>query len=248
MITRFGVKMSKSKGNVISPATYIDRYGADATRCYLLFMAPPDHGGDWTDEGVEGVFRFLARLWRLAHEVAEECGVRSPEAPAEPPSPDDLELLRKTHWAIDKVTNELAGRFGFNTAIAAVMELLNECRRRREAVAPETLHFATASAASLIFPFAPHTSAEAYEMLTGERVWEVPWPDADPRYLERDEVEIVVQVNGRLRDRFQAAAASERQELESTARERERVRAHIDGREVVKVVVVPGKLVNFVVR
>jgi leucyl-tRNA synthetase len=248
MITRFGMKMSKSKGNVISPSTYIDEYGADATRAYILFMAPPDHGGDWTDKGVEGVHRFLTRLWRLARELAQESGARAPDAPAEPPSQDDLELLRKTHWAIDKVTNELAGRFGFNTAIAAVMELMNEIRGRREAVAPETLHFATASAASLIFPFAPHTSAEAYELLTGDRVWEIPWPDADPRYLERDEVEIVVQVNGRLRDRFQASAASERQELESTARERERVRAHIDGRDVVKVIVVPGKLVNFVVR
>ena len=113
--------------------------------------------------------------------------------------------MRKAHWAIDKVTNDMAGRFAFNTAIAAVMELVNEAYRRRETVKPATLHFATATAASLIFPFAPHTGAEVYELLTGERVWETPWPDADLRLLERDVVEIVVQVNGKVRDRVAGA-------------------------------------------
>ena len=115
--------------------------------------------------------------------------------------------MRKAHWAIDKVTNDMAGRFAFNTAIAAVMELVNEAYRRRDdASSPATLHFATATAASLIFPFAPHTGAEVYELLTGERVWEQPWPDADLALLERDVVEVVVQVNGKLRDRVQAPA------------------------------------------
>ena len=112
--------------------------------------------------------------------------------------------MRKAHWAIDKVTNDMAGRFAFNTAIAAVMELVNECYRRRSEVSPAALHFATATAASLIFPFAPHCGAEVYELLTGARVWEEPWPDADPALLERDTVELVVQVNGKLRDRVQA--------------------------------------------
>ena len=110
-----------------------------------------------------------------------------------------------------------------------------------------TLHFATATAASLIFPFAPHCGAEVYETLTGQRVWEEPWPDADPAMLERDTVELVVQVNGKLRDRVQAPAAASRDELEALART-PRLEAHVDGKEVVKVVVVPGKLVNFVVR
>jgi leucyl-tRNA synthetase len=142
----------------------------------------------------------------------------------------------------------MAGRFAFNTAIAAVMELVNEAYRRRSTVAPGTLHFATATAASLIFPFAPHTGAEVYAALTGDRVWETPWPDADLSLLERDVVEIVVQVNGKVRDRVQAPASASRDDLETMARERPNIVAHIDGKQVVKVIVVPSKLVNFVVR
>jgi leucyl-tRNA synthetase len=248
MITRDGAKMSKSKGNVISPVGYVERYGADTARCYILFIGPPDQDADWSDEGVEGVHRFLGRLWRLGVDVAADMGEPGPAlGPLEAPQGDDLELMRKAHWAIDKVTNDMAGRFAFNTAIAAVMELVNECYRRRNAVQSATLHFATATAASLIFPFAPHCGAEVYEALTGERVWEQPWPDADPALLERDTVELVVQVNGKLRDRVQAPAAASREELEALART-PRLEAQVDGKEVVKVVVVPGKLVNFVVR
>ena len=182
MITRDGAKMSKSKGNMISPAPYVERYGADTARSYILFIGPPDQDADWTDEGVEGVHRFLARLWRLGADVAEQTGAAARRwARWSRREGDDLELMRKAHWAIDKVTNDMAGRFAFNTAIAAVMELVNEAYRRRDAVSPATLHFATATAASLIFPFAPHTGAEVYELLTGERVWETPWPDADLR-------------------------------------------------------------------
>jgi leucyl-tRNA synthetase len=248
MITRDGAKMSKSKGNMISPAPYVERYGADTTRAYMLFIGPPDQDADWTDEGVEGVHRFLARLWRLGADVAEQTGQQPLLGPLEPPEGDDLELMRKAHWAIEKVTSDMAGRFAFNTAIAAVMELLNEAYRRRANASPATLHFAAATAASLIFPFAPHAGAEVYEMLTGERVWETPWPDADLSLLERDVVEVVVQVNGKLRDRVQASANATREELETLARDRPKVHAHIDGKEVIKVIVVPSKLVNFVVR
>ena len=129
MITRDGAKMSKSKGNVISPATYVDRYGADTARCYILFIGPPDQDADWSDEGVEGVHRFLARLWRLGVELGRGDA-------AEPPRPRrrgaTSRCMRKAHWAIDKVTNDMAGRFAFNTAIAAVMELVNEFYRHRE--------------------------------------------------------------------------------------------------------------------
>ena len=248
MITREGAKMSKSKGNVISPVGYIERYGADTARCYILFIGPPDQDADWSDEGVEGVHRFLGRLWRLGVDVAELTGEPGPPlGPLEVPEGVDLELMRKAHWAIDKVTHDMAGRFAFNTAIAAVMELVNECYRRRDSVQPATLHFATATAASLIFPFAPHCGAEVYEALTGDRAWEQPWPDADPAMLERDTVELVVQVNGKLRDRVQAPATASRDELEALART-PRLQAHVDGKEVLKVVVVPGRLVNFVVR
>jgi leucyl-tRNA synthetase len=128
------------------------------------------------------------------------------------------------------------------------MELVNECYRRRGSVHQSTLHFATATAASLIFPFAPHCATDAYELLTGDRVWEQPWPAADLALLERETVEVVVQVNGKLRDRVQAPSGASQAELEQLARARPRVQAHIDGREVTKVIVVPAKLVNFVVR
>ncbi len=247
MITRDGAKMSKSKGNVISPASYVDRYGADTTRCYVLFIGPPDQDADWSDEGVEGVHRFLSRLWRLGVDVGAQGAARTPVA-RDDAQGDDLELLRKAHWAIEKVTGDMAGRFAFNTAIAAVMELVNECYRRRDAVSADAMHFATAMAASLIFPFAPHCGAEVYEKLTGERVWEQPWPVADRAFLERDTVEIVVQVNGKVRDRLQAPAEASREELESLATASAKLQANVDGKEVMRVIVVPGKLVNFVVR
>jgi leucyl-tRNA synthetase len=248
MITRDGAKMSKSKGNVISPDDYVTRYGADTARAYILFIGPPDQDADWSDEGVEGVHRFLARLWRLGADVADRGGRRALDPGAVAREGDDLELLRKANWAIDKVTNDLAGRFAFNTAISAVMELVNECYRRREGASAEALHFATATAASLIFPFAPHCGADVYEMLTGDRVWEQPWPAADPALLEREFVEVAVQVNGKLRDRVVAPPDAPRDRLVELARARPNVHAHVDGHEVLKVVVVPGRLVNFVIR
>ena len=247
MITRDGAKMSKSKGNVIAPASYVERYGADTARCYVLFIGPPDHDADWSDEGVEGVHRFLSRLWRLGADVGAQ-GERRPPVARGDAHGDDLELLRKAHWAIEKVTGDMSGRFAFNTAIAAVMELVNDCYRRRESVDADSMHFAAATAASLIFPFAPHCGAEVYEQLTGERVWEQPWPVADRAFLERDTIEVVVQVNGKVRDRLQAPADASRQELERLAGASSKLRTHVDGKDVVRVIVVPGKLVNFVVR
>jgi len=249
MITRDGAKMSKSKGNVISPATYVDRYGADTARCYILFIGPPDQDADWSDEGVEGVHRFLARLWRAGAELAAGAEP-APAASLDPAGlPDaDLTLVRKAHWAIDKVTNDMAGRFAFNTAIAAVMELVNEVYRHRESASVEPQRFAVATAASLVFPFAPHVASEVYELLTGERVWEQPWPIADPTLLELDTFELVCQVNGKVRDRVPAPATASREELEALARAQPNVQAHVDGHEVVKAIVVPGKLVNLVVR
>jgi leucyl-tRNA synthetase len=243
MITRDGAKMSKSKGNVISPATYVERYGADTARCYILFIGPPDQDADWSDEGVEGVHRFLARLWRIAVEV----GTGAAEPPAQLDEVD-LALVRKAHWAIDKVTGDMAGRFAFNTAIAAVMELVNDVYRQRESATAEVLRFAVATAASLVFPFAPHVASEAFELTTGRRVWEESWPSADPALLESDTFELVCQVDGKVRDRLQASAGASREELETLARAAPNVRAHLDGREVVKTIVVPGKLVNFVTR
>ncbi len=261
MITRDGAKMSKSKGNVVSPADYVERYGADSARTYVCFMGPPDRGGDWVDEGVEGVHRFLARLWRLAEELAARgpgpgatgAAAGSDGSWQRQARGDALALLRKAHWAIDKTTRDFERGFQFNTVIAAVMELVNEAYRVKEGLGGDrdgerALRFATATAASLIFPFAPHLGAEAWERLEGGDVWTQPWPVADPELLAAETVTLVVQVNGKLRDRIEAAAGASERELLELARASERVRAHVDGRQLVKEVVVPGKLVNLVVR
>jgi leucyl-tRNA synthetase len=248
MVTKDGAKMSKSRGNVVSPAAIVERVGADTARCYILFVGPPDQDADWSDEGVEGVHRFLARLWRLAAETAEQAGAPRAELTVEVAvEGEDLALLRKTHWATDKVSGDLR-RFAFNTAIAAVMELLKDCSRLRESVELDTLRFALATAASLLFPFAPHVCADVYERLTGERVWEQPWPQAEEALLERAVYELVCQVNGKVRDRVQASADAGPEALKDLCRAAPNVRVHVDGREIVKEIVVPGKLVNLVVR
>jgi leucyl-tRNA synthetase len=249
MITRDGAKMSKSKGNTVSPGDYVERYGADTARTYVCFMGPPERGGDWTDEGVEGVNRFLSRLWRLCEEV-ETRTAGEPPAGAQGTA---RELLAKAHWAVDKVTRDFQRGFQFNTAISAVMELVNDAYRLKDGLYGEAeggaaVRFATATAASLVFPFAPHLGSEVYERLTGARVWEQPWPVADPALLASDTVTLVVQVNGKLRDRIEAAADAPREELLALARQSEKVVRHLDGKELVKEVVVPGKLVNLVVR
>jgi leucyl-tRNA synthetase len=164
-----------------------------------------------------------------------------------------LKLLRKSHWAIDKVTRDIERDFQFNTAIAAVMELINDAYRLKDDLYAEpggeaALRQATATAASLLFPFAPHLSAEVYEAIEGERVWEQPWPKPDPALLESDTFTLVVQVNGKLRARVEAAVDAPEEELLELARSAEGVVRQLDGAEVVKEIVVPGKLVNLVVR
>ncbi len=252
MITRDGAKMSKSRGNTVSPAEYVERYGADTARTYVCFMGPPERGGDWSDEGVEGVNRFLSRLWRLCEELAE-LGPGDGGAPSGEPQGARRELLAKAHWAIDKATRDFQRGFQFNTAIAAVMELVNDAYRLKEGLlgepgGVEALRFATATAASLVFPFAPHLGAEVWERLEGGRVWEQPWPEADPALLVSDTVTLVVQVNGKLRDRVEVAAGSSQEELLAAARASEKVSGYLDGKQVVKEIVVPDKLVNLVVR
>jgi leucyl-tRNA synthetase len=250
MITRDGAKMSKSRGNTVSPGDYVERYGADTARTYVCFMGPPERGGDWSDEGVEGVHRFLSRLWRLCDEAEARTAAGEPGADVRG---EARELLAKAHWAIDKATRDFQRGFQFNTAISAVMELVNDAYRLKGGLYGDpdgeaAVRFATATAASLIFPFAPHLGAEVFERLTGGRVWERRWPEADPALLASDTVTLIVQVNGKLRDRIEAAADAPREELLRLARESEKVSRHLDGKEVVKEVVVPGKLVNLVVR
>jgi leucyl-tRNA synthetase len=250
MITRDGAKMSKSRGNTVNPAEYVDRFGADSLRTYICFMAPPIKGGDWSDEGAEGIFRFLARLWRLGREVAERT-----EAGSSPEGADGAarELLAKEHWAIDKVTRDIDPRFHLNTAISAVMELVNEIYRLKDGLYQDetgaaTVRSATVTAASLLFPFAPHLCSEVYEWLAGARVWEQPWPEADPALLERETYMLVVQVNGKLRDRIEVASDTAESDLVELAKSSDNVQRHLDGKAIVKEIVVPGRLVNLVVR
>jgi leucyl-tRNA synthetase len=258
MITRHGAKMSKSKGNTVSPVDLVDRYGADTMRAYICFIGPPERDADWLDKGVEGVYRFLSRLWRLGQEVVERTssqvsvltsqdeGGGLAEGPA-------LELVRKAHWAIDKVTHDIEHGFQMHTAISAVMELVNDAYRLKDGLyeSPDgqaAVRFATGTAASLIFPFAPHLGAEVYDALEGERLWEVPWPKADPALLTRDTITVIVQVNGKRRDQIEVTADAPEEEVKRLARESELVRRHLDGKEVVKEILVPGRLINLVVR
>ena len=229
-----GTKMSKSKGNVTGPGQLVDMYGADAVRLYILFMGPADQDMEWTEEGVEGVSRFLRRLWRIVNEVAEN----ATEVDA------TTDLTRAAHRTIARVTDDIDRRFQFNTPIAAVMELVNELGR-----APEDpgARFAAETAVTLIQPYAPHIAEELWARLGHERLWEEPWPAADPELLARETFELVIQVNGRVRDRVEVAADASEEDLVAQAKASARVQEFLDGKEIRKEIVVPGKLVNLVV-
>jgi leucyl-tRNA synthetase len=237
MVYRDGAKMSKSKGNVVDPQDYIDRYGADATRLWPPFLGPVDQDAEWHDDGIEGVVRFLQKLWRVANEAAATPATDA-DIPATP-------LARKAHQTIAKVSDDIGRRFVLNTPIAAVMELVNEITR---APGDPAARFAAETAVALIQPYAPHIAEELWQRLGHERLWETPWPQADPALLEEDTFELVVQVNGRVRDRLQVPADLSDDELIARAKESPKVRAHVDGAEVRQTIVVPRKLVNLVVR
>jgi leucyl-tRNA synthetase len=228
-----GAKMSKSRGNVVSPDDFVREFGADALRLYILFIGPADARVDWQDDGLEGMVRFLRRLWRVALEVAE-----LPETPVEGP------LAHKAHETIEKVTDDIGRRFAYNTAIAAVMELVNDISR--DPAAPGA-RFSVETAVSLIQPTAPHIAEELWERLGHSRLWEAPWPVADPELLQRETFELVVQVNGKVRDRLQVPADLPEAELVARAKESPKVQAHLDGGKIRQTIVVPRKLVNLVV-
>jgi leucyl-tRNA synthetase len=229
-----GTKMSKSRGNVTAPDQLADMYGADAVRLYILFVGPADQAMDWTEEGVEGIARFLRRLWRIVHEAVG----------AESDGDNDGALVRKAHETIAKVSDDIGRRFVFNTPIAAVMELVNELGR--DTAAPGA-RFAAETAVSLIQPYAPHIAEELWSALGYERLWEESWPIADESKLERQTFELVIQVNGRVRDRVEASVDESESALVERALSSPRVQAHVDGKQVRQTIVVPGRLVNLVV-
>ena len=247
MVRLEGATMSKSKGNVVAPEDMIDRYGADALRVYILFMAPPEKDLDWSYEGLEGMYRFLGRVWRLVGEVSAEKPVASgdPDAAA-------TRLRRETHRAIRRVGEDIE-RFQFNTALSAVMELVNAANDYRRDVAAGQRHAGVQREAArtvtlLMAPYAPHLAEELWREVLGERgsVHSQAWPEYDAEAAKAEELEIPVQVNGKVRDRLIVAADIEPAELERLALESQKVRAHVADKEVRKVVVVPGKLVSVV--
>ncbi len=251
MVIKDGAKMSKSKGNVVSPDDMIARYGADATRMYALFAAPPDRDLEWQEEGVAGVSRFLARVHRLTTKYS---AVKPADSARAEESVAGQELLRKLHQTIAKITLDFTGRWHFNTSIASIMILVNEIVAKEVAIDTGEVSSGTVGEVFrgltlLLVPFAPFLSAELWDQMGGEgAVFRQPWPKADEDLAKEDEIEIPVQVNGKLVNVVKVPAGSDEAVVKSVAQEDEKVNARVAGKSVVKVIVVPGKLVNLVVK
>ncbi len=248
MVQKGGVAMSKSKGNVVGAMEMAEKYGADTGRLYTLFAAPPEKDLEWSEESIEGAWRFINRVFRLVDRLAESLrDVRS----GIPASTSDIEkkLLRKTHQTLRRVTLDIETRWHFNSAIALIMDLYNEIHAPLEkGVRPEIAKHILETLMLMLAPMTPHLAEELWEMLGHkEGLWTVPWPDFDPELARDEEVEVVVQVNGRVRARLKVAAGLGEADLVPKALAEPAVAQHINGKRVVKQIVVPDKLVNLVV-
>ncbi len=249
MVNKDGKKMSKSLGNVVSPEEIIDRYGADTARLFILFAAPPEKELDWSDTGVEGSYRFLNRVWRLVYDFVTNYDVK--ETDFSVVTEDGKKLNYMLNTTIKKITDDVSGRFSFNTAISSIMELVNELYRyKQHAEINEPLFCAAVTRLVVILsPFTPHICEEMWSALGHtESLTEVGWPAYDESALEQDTIEIIVQINGKLKEKMQIASGLDRAALEEQVRANEKVQALIEGKNVVKTIAVPDKLVNFVVR
>ena len=263
MVIKDGAKMSKSFGNVVSPDEMVARYGADATRLYSLFAAPPDRDLDWQDSGIEGIQRFLGRVYRFFMRSPVETRLVASAAAGTAPAPslcgESLStqaraIQRKLHQTIKRVSDDFRGRWHFNTCIAAIMELLNEVYGAEEAIAAgrvpaPLIADVQRNIALLLAPMAPYVAHELWEM-AGEtgNLLKAPWPTYDPALAAEDEIEIPVQVNGKLRSVVVVPADATEDQIKQAALADEKVRAAIAGKQIVKVIVVPGKLVNIVIK
>jgi leucyl-tRNA synthetase len=255
MVIKNGAKMSKSVGNVVSPDEMVTRYGADSARMYSLFAAPPDRDLDWQDKGIEGVQRFLGRVYRFVARNARPDGM--PVEKTEALQPRARQIQRKLHQTIKRVSDDFQGRWHFNTCIAATMELVNELyglednatRTATESIPAWLLAEVQRDLALLLAPFAPYLAHELWEML-GEKgsLLRAPWPKYDPALAREDEIEVPVQVNGKLRGLVRVPADAAQDVLQASAVGDEKVKTFIAGKQVVKVIVVPGKLVNILIR
>ncbi|HEV2022810.1 MAG TPA: class I tRNA ligase family protein, partial [Terriglobales bacterium] len=257
MVIKGGAKMSKNLGNVVSPDDMIARYGADATRMYCLFASPPERDLDWQEAGVEGISRFLSRAYRFVMKHGHvDTGDTARAGASEPaaPSPTARALERKLHQTIKRVSRDFEGRWHFNTSIAAIMELVNDLYGAEEQIAtggvpPDRLREIQRTLVLLLAPFAPYLAHELWEVLgENSNLLRAPWPQFAPALTKEEEVEIAVQVNGKLRTRLTVPAESSEEALRQLALADEKVRASLDGKQVVKAIVVPGKLVNIVVK
>jgi leucyl-tRNA synthetase len=250
MVIKDGAKMSKSKGNVVDPNALIERYGADTARLFSLFAAPPEKDLDWSDQGVDGSYRFLNRVWRLAYEILPAIKDAGYPDPAKVEG-EAKNLRRAVHKTIRKVTEDVDGRFHFNTAIAAVMELVNAIQAFGKKDAPENaavLREAIESVVRLLAPFVPHFTAELWaELGHAESLEEAGWPGYDAEAAVDEEITVVVQVNGKLRSKLTVAPDIDEESAKAAALGDEKVKPFIEGKTVRKVVYVPGKLVNIVV-
>lgn len=257
MVIKDGAKMSKSKGNTVSPEEMMQRYGADAIRLFILFAAPPERDLDWSEAGIEGAYRFIGRFWRMvigALPVVAAVGRPDREAVrAAALSEADKDLRRVVHTTVRKISQDLHERFAFNTAISALMELTNAVYAYREKVAapdqnPLVLAEAIELALTCIAPFTPHVAEELWHRLgRQESIHRQPWPEFDPDAVVSDTIEVVVQVSGKVRDRLEVPVGISRADLEQQALALPKVQQFTDGKAVRKVIVVPGKLVNIVV-
>ena len=253
MVIKDGAKMSKSKGNVVDPDVMVAKYGADTVRVFMLFAAPPEKDLEWSDTGIEGAARFLSRVWRLVTE--ELSGVIRPTDGCLPLDPQELspllkELRRREHAMVAKVAKDIEGQFQFNTAIAAVMEMLNFLYANVDALkqeSPQAVSSAVNALITVLSPMAPHICEELWEMLGHKKLLaDQPWPMHDPAALVTDTVTVVVQVCGKLRGKIEVAADADEESVKAAALAEENAVKHIEGKTVRKVIYVPGKLVNIV--
>jgi leucyl-tRNA synthetase len=254
MVIKNGAKMSKSKGNVVSPDDMIAQYGADATRMYALFAAPPDRDLEWQEEGVAGISRFLSRVYRLTTKYAPGIATIEDNGANQALTPAGLKLLRKLHQTIAKISQNFSGRWTFNTCIAAVMELVNAIVDAEPAMDSGEVSTATqkevfTALVLLLAPFAPFLSAELWEILGHPGVvFRHAWPEADEELAKEDELEIPVQINGKLANVIKVPAGSSEDVIKETALADEKVAARIAGKTVAKIIYVPNKLLNIVVK
>ena len=250
MVCMDGSKMSKSKGNVVSPEEIIGKYGADTARMFILFAAPPERDLEWSDQGVEGCYRFLNRIWRLVAQYEEALKAANPETFAELDT-EARKMRFITHTAIKKVTNDVGTRFNFNTAISSIMELVNALYlyKEQKGVNLTVAREGVETVVKLLAPFAPHITEELWsEIGYSGSIHQQSWPKVDASALVEEEITIILQVNGKVRDKVQVPAEISQGDLEKLILSSDKVQQHLGGRNVIKVITVPGKLVNIVVK